>query len=232
MRPGHREHCSSSVVLFGSPGVGKGVQARRLAALLGVPRVSTGEILRDEIARRTPLGLRIGEALDRGQFADDAAVFRLVEAEFGRPEFSRGFVFDGFPRTVDQARRFDDILAADGRQLSRAVLLDAPEIVVLRRLAGRLVCASCGESFHIEFRPPHRGHVCDACSGDVVRRADDAPETYRPRLRTYIERTRPLLDYYEKAGILVVVDASGPIAEVEAEISLRLGVGQDTTSWS
>lgn len=210
----------SIVIFFGYPGVGKGVQARELCARAGLSRISTGEILREEIARGTVVGRRVRSAIDRGQFADDETMLEIIRGrlEIGRSR-GRGVVLDGFPRTVEQARVLDRILAGVGLRLHVAIFLDAPEEVVLRRLAGRRVCATCGASYHVEFRPPRSPGTCDRCLGPIVERRDDSIEFQRVRLRTFLERTRPVLDHYRIREQLVTVDGTRSVEAVAQEIS-------------
>ena len=207
-----------NIILFGSPGVGKGAQADLLSRREAIPHLSTGDLLRDEIARGSDVGRRVQREIDRGRFADDETVLGLVAERIDQPAFQRGFVLDGFPRTPEQAESLDELLRARGRQVSLAILIDAEEETILRRLGGRLVCASCRATFHCEFRPPARPGACDQCGQRLVRRPDDAPEYCRERLRIFFRRTRPVLEHYRARGLLARVDGESEVREVSGQI--------------
>lgn len=207
-----------NIILFGPPGVGKGAQAQILSHHHHLSHLSTGEVIRNEIGRESPLGLRVKEAVSRGEFADDETVLGIVMSVIDQPEYQRGFVTDGFPRTVHQAELFDALLARRGRKVSFALFMEAPEETILKRLAGRRICASCGSTYHKEFKRPRIHGICDTCKGKVVRRHDDNPTTHRDRLRTYYEKTLPLSEYYRKAGNLVTINGNQTVDEVAAEI--------------
>lgn len=204
------------IILFGPPGVGKGAQAQLLSSRAGLEHLSTGEVLREEIARGTELGRKVQAAVERGSFADDETVLGIVVGRLTAPDAEKGFVLDGFPRNLCQAEALDEVLDAEGRQVDRALMIDAPEDVILKRLAGRRVCAGCGETYHEQFHPPQRPGVCDRCQGRVERRSDDDPEKQRERLRVYREQTAPLIEFYERAGKCSVVSGEGSIEEVAA----------------
>ena len=207
-----------NIILFGPPGVGKGAQAQILSHRHHLSHLSTGEVIRNEIGRESPLGLRVKEAVSRGEFADDETVLGIVMSVIDRPEYQMGFVTDGFPRTVHQAEMFDDLLARRGRKVSYALFMEAPEETILTRLQGRRICASCGQTYHKEFKRPRIHGICDTCKGKVVRRHDDNPTVHRDRLRTYYEKTLPLSEYYRKTGNLVIINGNQTVDEVAAEI--------------
>jgi adenylate kinase len=215
-----------NIILFGPPGVGKGAQANLMSARRGLVHLSTGDVLRDEIARGTELGRRIEEVIRRGEYADDETVIAIILSRLDRPEYAPGFVMDGFPRTIHQAERFDALLAERDRQVDHAVFVKAEEETILRRLGGRLVCQGCGQTYHREFRPPRQTGRCDRCGGEVVRRHDDDPATHRERLRTYLERTQPLVEYYRGRGLLREVDGEGSIEEVAERVEEALRAGR------
>ena len=207
------------LVMFGPPGVGKGVQAKILASKYGLGHLSTGEIIRDEIKRGTEIGKRVQEAVSRGGFADDETVLALVMGRIDRPELRKGFIMDGFPRNLPQAEMFDRLLEERGRKVSQVIFLTASDDVVLKRLSGRLVCSSCGATYHEEAKRTKVEGVCDVCRGNVVRRKDDDPATQRERLRIYRIETVPLADYYGRAGTLRKVNGEGTIDQVAKEIA-------------
>ena len=159
------------------------------------------------------------EAVDRGQFADDQTVLKIVMSSIDRPEFKGGFVMDGFPRNVSQAKMFDNLLADRGRKVNLALLINAPDSVVLRRLAGRLVCSKCGETYNRQGRKPKARGLCDRCQGPVARRPDDQPKVQRARIEVYHDQTAPLEEYYRRQGVLQEVNGNQTIEEVAADIS-------------
>lgn len=207
-----------NIILFGPPGVGKGAQAKILSHRYRLPHLSTGDVIRDEIARQTELGLRVRDAVNKGEFADDETVLGIVMSRIDRPEYLSGFVMDGFPRTVRQAEMFDDLLTTRKRRVSYALFITAPEETILARLAGRRVCSQCGQTYHKEFKRPQIHGVCDVCYGKVVHRQDDTPEAHRDRLKTYAEKTLPLERFYEAKGILVHINGDQPVEKVSADI--------------
>ena len=207
-----------NIILFGPPGVGKGAQAHLLSYRYKLGHLSTGEVLREEISRGTDLGLRVKDAVERGEFADDETVLGIVMARISQPEFQNGFIMDGFPRTLGQAEMFDALLRRRGGKVDYALFISAPEQTILGRLAGRRICSVCGKTYHKEFKRPKIHGFCDDCSGRVVRRHDDDPETHRDRLRTYYEKTLPLADYYKRAGVLVNINGDQTVDGVHDEI--------------
>lgn len=207
-----------NIILFGPPGVGKGAQAQILSHRYELPHLSTGDVIRDEIARQTPLGLRVRDAVNQGQFADDETVLGIVMSHIDLPGYAKGFVMDGFPRTVRQAEMFDLLLTHRDRRVSYALFITAPVETILNRLAGRRICSQCGQTYHKEFKRPKIHGICDVCFGKVVHRQDDTPEAHRDRLQTYAEKTLPLEEYYKKTGILVHVNGDQTVDQVAAEI--------------
>jgi adenylate kinase len=208
-----------NIILFGPPGVGKGAQAQILSHRYELPHLSTGEVIRDEIARETTLGLKVKDAVNQGQFADDETVLGIVMSRIDLPEYQRGFVMDGFPRTVRQAELLDKLLSGRGRKVSYALFISAPEATILQRLSGRRVCSKCGKTYHKEFNRPQIHGICDKpCFGKVVRRPDDTPEAHRDRLRTYAEKTLPLEQYYARSGNLVHINGDLTVEGVADEI--------------
>jgi adenylate kinase len=197
---------SRYVILFGPPGVGKGAQAKLLGHRFGLVHLSTGEVIREEIARGTPVGLKVKDAVSRGQFADDETVLAIVMNRVGDPALAAG-------------KLFDELLAARGGKVDRALFIDAPQEVILKRLSGRRICSRCGETYHKEFKRPQIHGICDKCKGKVVRRHDDDPATHQERLLTYYEKTLPLADYYKQQGVLVYINGDQTIDAVAEEIA-------------
>jgi len=209
------------VILMGPQGSGKGTQAARLAPRLGLRLIATGELFRDAIKAETELGRRIKAIYDRGDLIPDDITVALVEErldEIGQErslgEGIGGALFDGFPRTRPQAEALDRALAARGEAISAVLRLDVPLPVLIERLTGRRVCASCGAVYHVAFNPPRQPGVCDACGGELVQREDDTREAVEKRLALYAEQTEPLLTYYAERGIVVAVDGDQPIEVV------------------
>ncbi len=204
-------------ILMGSPGAGKGTLAVELAAR-GVEHLSTGDLFRAEIERKTPLGGRIKTALDRGELAPDELTLGLMRKWFwGRPA-GRGFVLDGFPRTLIQARCFDEWLEARNEVLSACVFLELGEEATVKRLSGRRICPWDGRVYHIEHRPPAIEETCDDCGGSLVRREDDAETVVRRRYRLYLKKSRPVAKYYRDQGLLRFYDADRRPAEIVSDL--------------
>jgi adenylate kinase len=203
------------IVLLGPPGVGKGTQGRRLAAERGWVLISTGEILRDAVARRTRVGLDAQRRMDRGLLVPDIVMIELVRARLSQPDVARGFVLDGFPRTVPQADALERLLGERGQSLSCVMCLAIPEERLVRRLTARRECPVCQRAYNLESAPPRDGRHCDDHPGvELVQRADDAEETVRRRLEVYRSQTAPLIDYYRMRGRLIEVGADGTPDEV------------------
>lgn len=214
------------VVLLGPPGVGKGTQGRRLGVVRGWALISTGEILRDAMARRTPLGLEAQRRVDRGLLVSDDVMIELVRGRLGQPDAARGFVLDGFPRTVPQADALERVLAERGQALSAVMCLAMPEVLLVRRLTARRECPVCQRAYNLESAPPRDGRHCDDHPGvELVQRADDAEETVRRRLEVYREQTAPLVEYYRSRGQLAEVEADGTPDEVYRRLAGALKIG-------
>lgn len=201
-----------SLLIFGPPGAGKGTQAGLLSERLGIAHISTGDILREAVAKGTDVGLVAKSYMERGELVPDEAVIEIAKqrlAEVGRS----GFILDGFPRTVPQAEALDGALAGLGLPLDGVLSLEAPEEELVRRLSGRRVCVGCSRPYHLDKLPSEQA-ACQACGGRLVQRPDDRPEAVRNRLRVYREQTAPLVDYYRKRGLLIPIDATGTVEQV------------------
>lgn len=209
------------IILVGPPGSGKGTQAKRLQQHEGVPQISTGDILRAAVKAQTPLGLEAKKYMDAGNLVPDDVVIGLVDQRLaeGKQKGEKGFILDGFPRTVPQAEALDAILDKLELSLDAVVELQVPADEVVRRLSGRRTCNNCGAMYHIEFNAPKKEGVCDSCGSDqLIQRDDDKEETVRNRLRVYAEQTAPLLEYYSRAGVLKSVDGTGGIDDIYQSI--------------
>jgi adenylate kinase len=202
------------LVLVGPPGAGKGTQAEFIAAHLSVPKISTGDILRANVAEGTQLGREAKAYMDAGNLVPDQVVINMVRGRLAEPDAEDGFLLDGFPRTVPQAQELDKMLADLGTGLDLVLELVVEEEEVVRRLSGRRTCRGCGKIWHVEFDTPAKPGVCDRCGGELFQRDDDKPETITERLRVYARDTQPLVDYYGAQGKLVGIDAIGPVEDV------------------
>lgn len=211
------------IVLLGPPGGGKGTQAVGLAEDLGIVHVSTGDLLRQSLREKTPLGLAAESYMSRGELVPDEVVIGMVRERLERPDAVAGAVLDGFPRTVAQARALDAMLDDLGRRPPYAAQLDVPREALMRRLTGRRVCRAQGHTYHVEFMPPEREGVCDIDGSELYQRADDTPETVANRLDVYERETAPVIAFYEEADRLVRVDGDGPPDQVGARLRAAVG---------
>lgn len=203
-----------NLVMLGAPGAGKGTQAARLAQSFDIAHISTGDIFRTNLSQGTQLGKTAKAYMERGALVPDDVTVAMVEDRLSQPDAGRGFVLDGFPRTLPQAEAFDAMLARGNMKLNRAVHLTVPDAVLIARLTGRRVCAQCGATFHVEFHPPKREGICDACGAELVVRPDDQEETVRTRIAVYNEQTAPLVSYYLGRGILLTVDGEEAVEAI------------------
>lgn len=211
------------LVLLGAPGSGKGTQAQRMQARHGVPQVSTGDLLREAVAKGTALGRAAKAVMDAGQLVADDVMLGIIRERLAQPDAGRGFILDGFPRTIAQADGLGRLLGELGVALDAVVLMEVDAGVLQRRLTGRRTCRRCGRVFHLESNPPKPGEVCaDGKPHDLFQRPDDNEQTVRERLAVYGERTQPLVDYYARGGLLRRVDADGTLDEVDARIARAL----------
>ena len=211
------------LTLFGPPGSGKGTQAKFLVEHFGIPQVSTGDLFRGEIEASTELGQRVRTFLDRGDLVPDEITLDLVRRRLEQQDCKRGVLFDGFPRTVAQARELDKMLHEKGRKLDNVLFVRVPEETLVSRMAGRLTCPTCGRTYHPELAPPRNDLVCDHDGTPLVQREDDRPETARRRIKVYMEQTLPVLEHYRKQGVVRDVDGVGTIEEVRDRILHAIG---------
>jgi adenylate kinase len=202
------------LVLVGPPGAGKGTQAQFIAEHLSVPKISTGDIFRANVSQGTPLGLQAKAFMDRGDLVPDDVTIDMVRNRLADDDATSGFLLDGFPRTVPQAEVLDDMLAELGVKLDVVLELVVEDDEVIRRLSGRRTCRSCNHIWHVDFDPPAVEGVCDLDGGELYQRDDDQAETIANRLTVYAEATAPLVNYYSGRGLLVGIDATGPVDDV------------------
>lgn len=215
-----------NLIIMGPPGAGKGTQSRRLGERLGVPVISTGEMLRDEIKRKTTLGTQAKRHMDKGELIPDALMIGVIEERLKRADCGRGFILDGFPRTVAQADALHRMLGTLGGSLEHTVSLSVPNEELLKRLSGRRTCRDCGAMYHIIFDPPTNEGLCNKCNGELYQRDDDHEDIISSRLEVYEAQTAPLLDYYRGHGQLIDVDGIGGRDDVLSRILSRLGISQ------
>ncbi|HHY36878.1 MAG TPA: adenylate kinase [Firmicutes bacterium] len=214
------------LIMLGPPGAGKGTQGGMLARALQVPHIATGDIFRQAVKEATELGRRAKSYLEKGELVPDGIVVGIVLERLQKSDCEKGFILDGFPRTVQQAEALEGFLHQEGKELTGVILLDVDPEVLVERLTGRRVCRQCGATYHIRNMPPQREGRCDKCGGELYQREDDREETVRHRLQVHESQTRPLRDYYEKRGLLSVFAAARPIEEVFAAIMEQLGRGR------
>lgn len=202
------------IVLVGPPGAGKGTQAEFIAEHLSIPKISTGDIFRKNVSQGTPLGAEAKKYMDAGDLVPDEVTVAMVKDRISEPDASRGYLLDGFPRNVAQAKTLDAMLDEIGDHLDMVMELVVDDEEVVRRLTGRRTCRDCGQIWHIVFDPPADPEHCGRCGGVLFQRDDDKEETIRHRLEVYNEQTAPIVDYYADRSILVGVDATGPVEDV------------------
>ncbi len=208
-----------NLILLGPPGAGKGTQARRLQESLGIPQLSTGDMLRALAGSGSALGLKAKGFMDAGQLVPDDVMIDMIAERIDRPDCRNGFILDGFPRTLAQAEALDEMLEPLGRELDRVIEMTVDDDALVERITGRFACARCGAGYHETFQRPRQDGVCDECGHtEFVRRADDTSETVRARLEAYHAQTAPLLPYYRKRGILSPVDGMAEIDAVARQI--------------
>ncbi len=206
------------LVFLGAPGVGKGTQAEMVAAELAIPKISTGDLLRTGVAQKTPLGLEAQQYMTRGELVPDNVVIGLVAEKIASSECERGFILDGFPRTILQADALSGILQKQEATLDRVIYFVIPREEVVRRLSGRRSCSACSAVYHVDYVPPKQEGHCDECRAALVQRNDDKRETVESRLVVYEEQTAPLIDYYQEKNVLAELDGTGSVEEVEGRL--------------
>lgn len=211
------------LILLGPPGAGKGTQAKMLVERLGIPQISTGDMLRAAVKAGSPLGTEAKGYMERGALVPDQVINGLMRERVQQPDTTRGYILDGYPRTLAQAESLREMLLALGLAVHHVVSLDVPTEELVERLAGRRTCLNCGAMYHVRFSPSRVDGRCDACGGTTVQREDDREDTVRHRLKVYAEQTEPLIRFYDKLGLLRRVAGTGSIAEIFQRITRALG---------
>jgi adenylate kinase len=207
------------VILFGPPGAGKGTQAKILVEKLGIPQISTGDMMRAERASGSELGKKFDEYMTKGLLVPDDLVLELFKKRLAEPDAAKGAIFDGFPRTVAQAEALDATLAKLGRKIDHVVAMEVPEDVIVERISGRRVCEACGQTYHVRYNPPPPSGRCTACNGDrIVQRKDDTEEKVRTRNSEYQKNTLEVLSHYAPKGLVKKVDGVGSVEQITARI--------------
>jgi adenylate kinase len=211
------------VVLLGPPGAGKGTQAKLLQEMFEACQVSTGDILRKAVAEKTPLGQEAASYINSGALVPDDVILKLVAERLKEKDCAKGFLLDGFPRTIAQADGLQQILKPLGLELDRVLSVQVPPRVIVERLSGRRTCKACGAMYHTAFGPSKKAGVCDKCGGDLRQRDDDREETIAARLKVYQNQTAPLVDYYREKGLLREIDGVGSVDEIRGRVNAALG---------
>jgi adenylate kinase len=213
-----------NLVLFGPPGAGKGTQAKRLTKILGIPQISTGDMMRAERASGSELGKQFDHYMSQGLLVPDSLTLTLLGQRLAQPDASKGAIFDGYPRTVPQAEALDKLLASQGRKIDLVVSIEVPLSEQIERIVHRRTCESCGHIYHLRYNPPPSQGACGNCGGKLVQRKDDTEEVVRTRNDEYLAKTAPILGHYAKQGNVKTINGIGSLDEIEARIKAAIGV--------
>lgn len=207
------------IILLGAPGAGKGTQAKSISNKYNIPHISTGDIFRKNISERTPLGIEAKKYIDNGQLVPDELTIDIIKSRLVEEDCENGYLLDGYPRTVEQAKALDVFLNEREANLDTALLIKVPREFILERMTGRRVCPSCGASYHVKFNPPKNEGICDICGSDIIQRDDDTEITVNKRLDIYEAQTLPLIEYYKSRDLLSEVDGTQAINDVFESVS-------------
>jgi adenylate kinase len=205
------------IIMLGAPGAGKGTQADVLAKETGLPRIASGDLFRQALGEKTELGLLAKSYMDRGELGPDEITIKMILERISLPDCASGCLFDGFPRTLEQAEALDKFLAEQGKGIDKAVYIKVAEEELMKRLSGRWICRNCQTPYHMVTSPPKTPGICDKCGGELYQRPDDKEETVRERLKVFFSQTVPILDYYRKQSKLIEVNGNRTIQEVANE---------------
>ena len=200
------------LILLGAPGAGKGTQAEVICDKLSIPAISTGNIIREALKNGTEMGLKAKSFIDAGQLVPDEVVIGIIKDRLAQDDCANGFILDGFPRTIPQAEALDEM----GIKIDKVIDIEVKDEAIVKRMSGRRVCKDCGASYHLEYKKPEKEGVCNLCNGELVQRKDDHPDTVLDRLKVYHDQTEPLKGYYEKKGILFIVEGQVEVADTTA----------------
>ena len=212
-----------NIMLFGAPGAGKGTQAKFIIDKYGIPQISTGDMLRAAISEGTEMGMEAKKFMDEGKLVPDSTIIGIIKDRLSQEDCKKGFILDGFPRTLAQAEALEELLKELNMNLDKVISLNVPDELIVGRVVGRRVCPNCGASFHIENNPPKVEGKCDYCGSDLIIRKDDNKDTVEKRLSAYHEQTAPLFNFYSKRGVMVELDGTKEINEIAKEIFNILG---------
>ncbi len=207
-----------NLVLMGLPGAGKGTQAEKIVEKYGIPHISTGDMFRAAMKEGTELGLKAKSFMDKGELVPDDVTIGIVRERLSKEDCQKGFLLDGFPRTVPQAEALENLLTDLNRKIDYVINIDVDKSILMERLTGRRICKDCGATYHLVFNPPAKEGVCDRCGGELYQRADDNEETVQNRLDVNIKQSKPLLDFYETKGYLRTLNGQQDIAKVFVDI--------------
>ncbi|MGF9966566.1 adenylate kinase [Bacillus rhizoplanae] len=212
-----------NLILMGLPGAGKGTQAEKIVAKYDIPHISTGDMFRAAMKDETELGLQAKSFIDKGALVPDEVTIGIVRERLSQEDCVKGFLLDGFPRTVAQASALEEIMKDLGKKINYVLNINVASGLLLKRLTGRRICKECGATYHLEFNPPAKEGVCDKCGGELYQRSDDNEETVANRLEVNIKQTKPLLDFYEELGYLKSINGEQDIDKVFADVDLLIG---------
>lgn len=212
-----------NLVLMGLPGAGKGTQAEKIVSKYNIPHISTGDMFRAAIKEGTELGMQAKSFMDQGALVPDEVTIGIVRERLSKPDCEKGFLLDGFPRTVAQAEALETMLADLDKKIDYVINIDVDQSILMERLTGRRICKDCGSTYHLVFNPPTKEGVCDRCGGELYQRADDNADTVQNRLEVNIQQTKPLLDFYEGKGYLRNINGQQEITTVFTEVEKLLG---------
>jgi adenylate kinase len=210
------------LILLGAPGVGKGTQSQNIIKKYSIVQISTGDILRNEVKNETELGLTAKQYMEKGELVPDDIIIKMIEKRISQPDCANGFLLDGFPRTIEQAKSFDKMIKQKGLDLDKVIYIDVADDEIIDRLTLRRVCPTCGAIYHLKNKPPKQDMICDICGSKLIQRSDDTKETVENRLKVFKEHTKPLIEYYEKQGKLNSVSGLGTVDEVFSRILTAL----------
>lgn len=206
------------IIMMGAPGAGKGTQAAKIVKEYGIPQISTGDMFRSAVAAGTELGKAAKACMDSGKLVPDEITVGIVKERLSKADCAKGFILDGFPRTVEQADALNAILSELGKKLTRVININVPAEYLIERAVGRRICKTCGATYHIKYNAPKQENICDVCGGELYQRGDDTAETMQKRLNVYEASTRPLIEYYKATGVYSEIEGRQPIAKVTEDL--------------